>query len=289
MEKEQIEVYEKARKRVKQKKRLYYHFIIFLIGSVFLIVLNTIFNVGSEYGEWFKYAVAAWLLIWIFHFVNVFITKKFFGKEWERVATEKLIKKHKLKTEKLEKKLIKAGVISKEITSKPKEPLKKKVIKNSITIIAALGKHRELGKNNKLIWHLPNDLKRFKKITSGHDVIMGRKTYESLGGPLPSRTNIVISRNTDYQAPLCTVVHSLQEAINVSEDPDPYILGGAQIYTEAIKIADKLDLTLVDAAFDADTFFPEIDSKVWKETHRENFSADDQHKYDYSFVTFTRI
>ena len=95
MEKEQIEIYEKARKRVKQKKRLYYHFIIFLIGSVFLIVLNTIFNVGSEaYGEWFKYAVAGWLLIWVFHFINVFITNKFFGKEWERIETEKLIKKH---------------------------------------------------------------------------------------------------------------------------------------------------------------------------------------------------
>lgn len=291
MEKEQIEVYEKARKRIKQKKRLYYHFIVFLIGSVFLIVLNTIFNVGSEYGEWFQYAIAAWLLIWVFHFVNVFVTNRFFGKEWERIATEKLIKKHEIKTKKLEKKLIKTGIISKKltpVTTEPSTPSKKKVTKNSITIIAAIGKHRELGKNNKLIWHLPNDLKRFKKITSGHDVIMGRKTYESLGGPLPSRTNIVITRNSDYQAALCTVVHSLEEAINVSEDPDPFILGGAQIYTEAIKIADKLDLTLVDASFDADAFFPEIDSTVWKETHRENYAADEKHDYDYSFVTFTR-
>ena len=286
MEKEQIEIYEKSKKRIKQKKRLYYHFIVFLIGSLFLIVLNTFFKVGQEkYGEWFKYAVALWLLIWIFHFINVFITNKFFGKEWERVETEKLIKKYKAKTEKLEKKLIKTGIINPQ--AKPSNTTKK-VTKNSISIIAAVGKHRELGKNNQLLWHLPNDLKRFKKVTSCHDVIMGRKTYESLNGPLPSRTNIIISRNKDYQAPLCIVVNSIEEALAQSADPNPYILGGAQIYEQAIKIADKLDLTLVDASFDADAFFPEIDNSIWKETSRENHKADDNHDYDYSFVTFER-
>lgn len=294
MEKEQIELYEKARKRVKQKKRLYYHFIIFLIGSVFLIVLNTIFHVGSEYGEWFKYAVAAWLLIWIFHFINVFVTNKFFGKAWEKEQTEKLMNKHELKKEKLEKKLAKKGLINVDdtpatiITDKPAILSKKKGAKNKVTIIAAIGKHRELGKDNKLIWYLPNDLKRFKKVTSGHDVIMGRKTFESLDGPLPSRTNIVITRNPDFKAPLCIVVNSLEEALDASEDPNPFILGGAQIYAEAIKIADKLDLTLVDASFDADAFFPEIDSKIWKETSREKHEADEKHDYDYSFVSFER-
>ncbi|WP_117881847.1 2TM domain-containing protein [Aureibaculum luteum] len=112
MEKEQIEIYEKARKRVKQKKRLYYHFIVFLVGSFFLIVLNTFFKVGNQYGEWFKYAVAFWLLIWIFHFINVFVTNKFFGKEWERIETEKLMDKHELKSDKLERELIKKGVIT---------------------------------------------------------------------------------------------------------------------------------------------------------------------------------
>jgi len=286
MEKEQIEIYEKARKRIKQKKRLYYHFIIFLIGSFFLIILNTFFKVGSEYGDWFKYAVAAWLLIWIFHFVNVFITNRFFGKEWERLETEKLIKKHKTNSDKLEKRLVKTGVISTE--SNTSNPLKKKVTKRTITIIAAIGKHRELGKNNQLIWHLPNDLKRFKKVTSGHDVIMGRKTFESLGGPLPSRTNIIITRNTNYKAPLCTVANSLEEALSISEDPNPFILGGAQIYTQAIKIADKLDLTLVDASFDADAFFPEINNDIWKETSREKHKMDEKHNYNYSFVTFER-
>ena len=157
-----------------------------------------------------------------------------------------------------------------------------------ITIIAAIGKNRELGKDNDLIWHLPNDLKRFKKVTSGHDVIMGRKTYESLGRPLPNRTNIIITRNTNYKAEGCIVLNSLEAALKTATDSNPYILGGGNIYRQAIKIADVLDLTLVDATLDADVFFPEIDTTVWKETSREDFKADEKHKYNYSFVTFER-
>ena len=110
--KDQHAVYEKARKRVKQKKRLYYHFILFLIGSVFLIILNTVFKVGEQFGEWFKYAVALWFFIWVLHFVNVFITNRFFGKDWERIETEKLISKHNKKSENLESSLIKKGIIT---------------------------------------------------------------------------------------------------------------------------------------------------------------------------------
>ncbi|QCX37500.1 dihydrofolate reductase [Aureibaculum algae] len=157
-----------------------------------------------------------------------------------------------------------------------------------ITIIAAIGKNRELGKNNELIWHLPDDLKRFKKVTSGHDVIMGRKTFESLGKALPNRTNIVITRNKNYKAENCVVVNSIDEAIKISTDTNPYILGGAQIYSQAIKIADELDLTFVDASFDADAFFPKIDATIWKEKHRENFLADEKHKYNYSFILYKR-
>ena len=109
---EQHEIYEKARKRVKQKKRLYYHFLLFLVGSIFLIVLNIIFKVGERFGEWFKYAIAIWLFIWIIHFVNVYITNRFFGKDWERIETEKLIAKHSIKHDNLESKLIKTGVIT---------------------------------------------------------------------------------------------------------------------------------------------------------------------------------
>jgi len=158
-----------------------------------------------------------------------------------------------------------------------------------ITIIAAIAENNALGKDNQLIWHLPADLKRFKKVTSNHHVIMGRKTYESLGKPLPNRTNIIITRNGNFKAEGCLIVNSLQQAIEASkEDENPYILGGAEIYTQAIKIADKLDLTFVHHHFEADVFFPEIDKKIWKETSREDFKADEKNKYDFSFVTYIR-
>lgn len=159
-----------------------------------------------------------------------------------------------------------------------------------ITIIAAIGKNGELGKDNDLIWHLPNDLKRFKKITLGHHVIMGRKTFESLGKPLPNRTTIIITRNPNYKVDNCIIVNSLEAALKASAaDPYPYILGGAEIYYQAIKIADSLDLTLVDANFEADAFFPQIDASLWEETSREDFKADENHQYNYSFVTYKKV
>jgi len=159
-----------------------------------------------------------------------------------------------------------------------------------ITIIAAIGKNGELGKDNDLIWHLPNDLKRFKKVTAGHHVIMGRKTYESLGRPLPNRTNIIITRNTTYTAKGCVIVNSLQAALEVAKaDDKPFILGGAQIYKLAIEIADILDITHVDAALEADAFFPEIDTKKWKEIARENHHIDEKHQFNYSFVTYKKV
>lgn len=159
-----------------------------------------------------------------------------------------------------------------------------------ITIIAALAENNALGKDNKLIWHIPADLKRFKKVTAGHHVIMGRKTFESLGKPLPNRINIIITRNNNYNPKGCIVVNSLQEAIEATkEDENPFILGGAEIYKQAIEIADKLDLTFVHHQFEADAFFPEIDKTIWKEMSREDFKADDKNKYNYSFVTFERL
>ena len=159
-----------------------------------------------------------------------------------------------------------------------------------ITIIAAIGKNGELGKDNDLIWHLPNDLKRFKKITLGHHVIMGRKTFESLGKPLPNRTTIIITRNSNYKVDNCIIVNSLEAALKAAAaDSYPYILGGAEIYHQAIKIADSLDLTLVDANFEADAFFPQIDASLWEETSRENFNADENHQYNYSFVTYKKV
>lgn len=158
-----------------------------------------------------------------------------------------------------------------------------------LTIIAAVAKNNALGKNNQLIWHLPADLKRFKKITSGHHVIMGRKTFESLGKPLPNRTTIIITRNTNFKAAGCIIVNSLTEAVKIAAiDENPFILGGAEIYKQAMDVADILDLTIVHKEFDADVFFPEIDPTIWKETSREDLKADDKNKYDYSFVTFKK-
>ena len=159
-----------------------------------------------------------------------------------------------------------------------------------ITIIAAVANNNALGKDNKLIWHLPADLKRFKKVTSGHCVIMGRKTFESLGKPLPNRTNIIITRNTDYKADDCLITNSLNEAIELAkkEDNNPFILGGAEIYKQSLKFADKLDLTFVHHTFEADAFFPEIDLTIWEQESREDFKADEKNKYDFSFVTYTK-
>jgi dihydrofolate reductase len=159
-----------------------------------------------------------------------------------------------------------------------------------LTIIAAVAKNNALGKNNDLIWRLPADLKRFKKITLGHHVIMGRKTFESLGRPLPNRTTIIITRNTTYKAEGCIIVNSLEDAILAAkEDENPFILGGGEIYKQALLRADLLDLTLVHHDFeDADTFFPDIDFTQWIEINREDFKADEQHAYDYSFVRYKK-
>jgi dihydrofolate reductase len=159
-----------------------------------------------------------------------------------------------------------------------------------VTIMAAIAANNALGKDNQLIWHLPADLKRFKKTTLHHAVIMGRKTYESLGKPLPNRSNILITRNKNYKAEGCVVVNSLKKALKVAlkSDENPFILGGAEIYKQAMPFADKLDITFVHHQFEADVFFPEIDKTIWKETSRENFKTDENNKYDYSFVTYIR-
>ena len=161
---------------------------------------------------------------------------------------------------------------------------------HTITIIAAIAKNNALGKNNDLIWHLPADLKRFKKTTTGHHIIMGRNTYESIGKPLPNRTTVIITRNSDYKAEGCIIVDSLEKALEVSKnDATPFIIGGAQIYKQAISIADKLDITEVHHTFDADVFFPEIDKNIWKESSRELFKADEKNKFDYSFVSYSKV
>jgi dihydrofolate reductase len=160
-----------------------------------------------------------------------------------------------------------------------------------ITIIAAISKNNALGKDNDLIWHLPADLKRFKKITSGHYILMGRNTFESIGKPLPNRTTIIITRNHNYFKEGCLIANSLEQAIELTNNaPNVFIIGGAQIYRETIakELADKLDITIVHQEFDADVFFPEIDLTIWKEVAREDFNADEKNKYDFSFISFVK-
>ena len=160
-----------------------------------------------------------------------------------------------------------------------------------ITIIAAIGNNNELGKGNDLIWHLPADLKRFKKRTTGHAIIMGRNTFESIGKPLPNRRSIIITRNTSYQKEGCEIVHSLEEAIElIASQEDAFIIGGAQIYKEAMEknVVDQLDITKVHQDFDADVFFPAIDSRVWEEVTREPFLPDEKNLFTYSFINYKR-
>lgn len=157
------------------------------------------------------------------------------------------------------------------------------------TIIAAIAENNALGKDNDLIWHLPADLIRFRKTTTGHHIIMGRNTYESIGKPLPNRTTVIITRNKAYQAEGCIIVNSIAEALEiVKEDENPFIIGGAQIYNEAIEMVHRLDITEVHQTFEADVYFPKIDLSIWKETKRERFEADEKNIFPYSFVTYIR-
>lgn len=158
-----------------------------------------------------------------------------------------------------------------------------------ITIIAAVAKNNALGKNNDLLWHLPNDFKRFKELTSGHYIIMGRKTFESFPKPLPNRTHVVISRQKNYAPEGCIVVDSLENGIKTCpKNEDLFIIGGGEIYKQSINIVDKLDITRVHENFEAEVFFPEIDMNIWKLESEDFHEKDEKHKYDYSFESYIK-
>jgi dihydrofolate reductase len=158
-----------------------------------------------------------------------------------------------------------------------------------ITLIAAAAENNALGKDNDLLWHLPNDFKRFKEITSGHHIIMGRKTFESFPKPLPNRTHIIITRQKEYLVENCIVVHSLEDAIAISpQNEEVFIIGGAQIYEQSIPLADKIDLTRVHTSLDADAFFPEFDTSEWNLVFSEKHFKDEKHQYDFTFETYLK-
>ena len=164
-----------------------------------------------------------------------------------------------------------------------------------VSLIVAVSQNGMIGKDNDLIWHLPKDMKFFKDTTLGHHVIMGRKNFESIPHkfrPLPNRTNIVITRQSDYKAEGSIVVNSVEEALKVAksnEENEAFIIGGGQIYKIALEknLVDRIYLTRINGSFDGDTFFPELNSD-WIEVNREDFFQDENHKYDYSFIVLEK-
>jgi|SRR5665811_2315820 len=160
-----------------------------------------------------------------------------------------------------------------------------------ISIITAIGKNNELGKGNTLLWYMPADMKYFRETTKGHPIIMGRKTFESIGNPLPNRKNIVITRNKNYLRHGVDVVHSLEEAISLFDDTkEVFVIGGAEIYKQAMPLADRLYITHIDAKDkEADAFFPEIIPIVWNETSHQEHSKDEKNPHNYTFSIYDRF
>ncbi|MGA2655314.1 MAG: type 3 dihydrofolate reductase [Gammaproteobacteria bacterium] len=158
-----------------------------------------------------------------------------------------------------------------------------------ISLIAAMTKDHAIGKDNRIPWHLSADLKYFKKMTLHKPIIMGRRTFESLGKALPERTNIVVTQQDDFKAQGCEIAHSLHQAIKMaSPAPEIMIIGGGQLYQEAIKIANRMYLTLIDTDTKGDTFFPKWNENEWHEISRETHHKDAENPYDYSFVVLER-
>jgi dihydrofolate reductase len=160
-----------------------------------------------------------------------------------------------------------------------------------LSIIVAVAENNVIGKDNQLIWHLPADLKHFKVLTMGHPMIMGRKTFESIGNPLPGRVSIIISRQPAYRVSNCVVTHSLEQAVSEANQlgsQEAFVIGGAEIYRQAIPITDKIYLTEVHHCFIGDTFFPEMLPSVWREVKRETFPADEKNAYAFDFVELER-
>ncbi len=162
----------------------------------------------------------------------------------------------------------------------------------TISLVVAASENNAIGKNNQLIWHLPNDLKFFKNTTWGFPVIMGRKSFESVNKPLPGRTNIVITTNPDWKAETVIVVNNLKDAIQKAAETNSkqiFIIGGGEIYKQSMDIADSIYITRVHVDVEGDTFFPVIDESKWKLTSNQDFEADEKHAYSYSFQIWEKI
>lgn len=283
--KEDLALYENAKRRIRQKKRLQAHAVVFLIGVIFLVVASQLLKIGEDvtfFGyNWVIYAILIWVALLLYHLISVFVTNRFMGKEWEDEQTAILITRQKARIEILAKKVETEHPL--QFIDTPKA--------QRITIIAAADENNAIGKDNQLIWHLSEDLKRFKALTNGHHIIMGRKTFESFPKPLPNRTHIVVTRQNPYKVPEgVIVVGNLEDALDASrEDSNPFIIGGGEIYQQSMTFANVIELTRVHHSFEnADTFFPEIDETIWSITNKQSFDKDEQHAYPYTFITYKR-
>jgi dihydrofolate reductase len=160
---------------------------------------------------------------------------------------------------------------------------------SKLSIIVAMARNRTIGVNNTLPWRCPEDLKHFKTLTMGHHMIMGRKTFDSIGKPLPGRTTVVVTRNNDMQVEGCLVAHSLKEAISLSAgDPEIFVVGGAELYQQAVSLVDTLYITEIQQDVEGDAHFPVFDKSAWQDTSREVHSQETPQPLEYHFVTYRR-
>ncbi|WP_100373945.1 dihydrofolate reductase [Bacillus sp. FJAT-45037] len=158
-----------------------------------------------------------------------------------------------------------------------------------ISYIVAMDQERAIGKDNDLPWHLPADLAHFKRITMGHTIVMGRKTYESIGRPLPKRRNVILTRDEQYEAEGCDILHQADEVLTLAEKEEEFfIIGGAELFTHFWNQVDRLYVTHIEETFGGDTFFPEIDQSKWKLIHKESGTIDAKNRYPHSFCTYER-
>jgi dihydrofolate reductase len=163
-------------------------------------------------------------------------------------------------------------------------------MKPRVSLIVAMTRNRTIGINNTLPWHLPADLKHFKSLTMGHHIVMGRKTYESIGRPLPGRTSVVVSRNVHYSPTGVILARSLEAAISAcGDETEIFVIGGAELYRQAINLADRIYLTEIEADIQGDAHFTELDGKLWQETGRISHAPDEKNLYCYHFVVYDRM
>ncbi len=285
---EQKEMIENAQKRIKQKRGLFTHFIVFLVGAVGLIIISQVLMKVEPVRildiEWWIWVIFAWLLLLCYHTFNVFITKRLLGPDWEKRQYATLVQKQKERITQLEKKVQKEYVAPKTTLSIDNPNANRK-----ITMIAAAGMNNELGKDGDLVWHLPDDFKRFKSLTTGHHIIMGRKTFESFPKPLPNRTHVILTRDKNYRADGGIVVHDIETALaTTTGDSNPFIIGGGEIYKLAMSISNEIELTRVHGTFDVDTYFPKIDTTKWEIKTSLHHPADEKHAYSFDYETWVR-